>query len=624
MPNSERRQTAHALPADPSRLSSSELEWGQWTAPLPLERIDRDLVLLRLGMILVLGIPSLFGPFRTQALLPPVVAFLAILLYNALVSYLVWLRRPLAQGRATWLLVNDTVQFTLIVLFTGGYHSFYSLLFLLVMLEIGLTLRPRWALALVISLDALQLVASVIGQGRLQGSRAPYIVVSEFLVLLIAGAVFVLLGELVRREEEARRRVTRRAAQVTELNRLLMQLGENVPNLDRLLHTVLDGALSLPGVTFGLVLLPVEGEENTWEVVASNSERHPVGKHLTGSILPQGTSLPGVTSPGEAATMPPFVVDDDVDQLVGLYLSAPDGEGVGALVVGRSPGKPWVWNEEDKLFLHALAIEAGLALRNARLFAHEQEHIRHLQRFQASRTAFFSAIAHELKTPLTVLKMLAPSLRDLPSLPPETRQEILDTMDQSLARLEDLIRDMLESARLEAGAVELHRQPVHLERLVERTLKELAPLLARKNQEARMQAEPELPPVWADPRRVEQILSNLVGNAAKFSPPASEILVELAHHDQVVQVCVADRGPGVPAQERQRIFDRFYTTTENQTLSGVGLGLFICRELVHLHGGSIWVEDREGGGSCFCFTLPVHAPPDTKGEPDGNPPQSHA
>jgi len=606
-------QDADHEPVSRPNPDTSGLWWERWSAPLPLEWIDPSLLLLRWGIILILGVPSLFGPFQGVALLPPLVALLAMVIYNAPISYFVWRWRPLAHGRGVWLLINDALQFALIVFLTGGYRSFYTLLFLLVMIEVGLSLRPRSALALVISMDALQLGVSVIGQDSFRAPDAAYIVVNKFIVLLIFGVVIVLLGELVRREERAWRQATRRAAQVTELNQLLMHLGESVPDLDLILNTILNSALSLPSVTFGLVLLPGEAGNNTWRVAASNTERHPVDKYLTESLPPANTQQPQPAPHEAAPTTFSFVADDGADQLVGLFLRAPDGETVGALVVGRPPGQPWLWSEEDEFFLHALAIEAGLALRNARLFAHEQEHIAHLQHFQASQTTFFSAIAHELKTPLTVLKMLGPSLRTLSALPETTQGEILDTVDHNLARLEVLIRDMLDSARLEAGAVSLHCQATPLDHLVERTLEDLAPLLTRQEQRASLYLEPGLPPVWADPRRVEQILSNLVVNAAKFSSPGSDILVELTRQSEVVQVCVGDWGPGVPLAERQRIFDRFYTTIGNQALSGAGLGLFIGRELVHLHGGRIWVEDNDGGGSRFCFTLPIVRPA-TEGE----------
>jgi two-component system sensor histidine kinase KdpD len=227
----------------------------------------------------------------------------------------------------------------------------------------------------------------------------------------------------------------------------------------------------------------------------------------------------------------------------------------------------------------------------------------------ALQATFFSATAHELKTPLTVLKTLAPTLCPLPHLPDQTQNEIAETFAQNLERLELLVTDMLESARLEAGMVALHPRSLDLASRTRRVLERLTPLLERKQQNFELQVPDHLPPVQADGKRVEQLLSNLIDNAAKFAPPASVIEVSLSQHSSpdgrgLVQVVVADAGPGVPPLERELIFDRFYSATDG-AMTGVGLGLFICRELVRLHGGRIWVEDRPGGGSRFCFTLPL-------------------
>lgn len=136
-------------------------------------------------------------------------------------------------------------------------------------------------------------------------------------------------------------------------------------------------------------------------------------------------------------------------------------------------------------------------------------------------------------------------------------------------------------------------------------LDELSPLTKRKQQQTTLESKADLPPIQGDRRRLEQVLSNLLGNAVKFAPPNSVIGVQLQRTGDSVQVCVEDAGPGVPFSERERIFDKFYTANENQALAGAGLGLFVCRELVQLHGGRIWVEDRMGGGSRFCFTIPL-------------------
>jgi signal transduction histidine kinase len=262
-------------------------------------------------------------------------------------------------------------------------------------------------------------------------------------------------------------------------------------------------------------------------------------------------------------------------------------------------------SEQVRREQHGRRAAAVLAERNARLYALEQEQVQALQRFEAARSTFFSTVAHELKTPLTVLKTLSLSQLDLPNIPPAVLAEISEATDQNLLRLETLINDLLEVTRLEAAAITLRPHALDLAQHAERFVAGMRSPIQRKNRRLQLSLAPGLPPVWAEGKRVDQVLVNLVNNAVKFAPPASVVdlcVAPVGEHE--VQVCVLDRGPGVPPDERDRIFEKFYTKSADKALAGLGLGLFICRELVRLHGGRIWLEDRDGGGSCFCFTLP--------------------
>lgn len=143
-----------------------------------------------------------------------------------------------------------------------------------------------------------------------------------------------------------------------------------------------------------------------------------------------------------------------------------------------------------------------------------------MRRFEGLQATFFSAAAPELKTPLTVLKTLTPTLPQLNQLPPPTQIEIIATIEQNLDRLELLVNDMLESARLEAGTIALYQRSIDLAGRTQRVLERLSPLLERKQQWSTLQVAPHLPWVRADGKRVEQILSSLIDNATKFAPPA--------------------------------------------------------------------------------------------------------
>ncbi|MCD6290199.1 MAG: hypothetical protein J7M34_06815 [Anaerolineae bacterium] len=572
----------------------------RWTTSSPIIWVDQYLVFIRWGSILAIGITSMFKGFQGETIISPLVALLLVTAYNLPISFYVWRAQPLARGSAGWLLLSDVLQSTVAVVLTGGYRSFFFILFLFTIAEIGLAFRGRMALALVISVDALQMGAAIFRQTRGWDPFAPYIIVSKFMISLIVGGLVVFLNELIYRENAAHKESMRTAARIAALNTIFMHLEESALDVERTLTVILDGTKALPDAACSLILIPNAGQ---WRVAASTTNRHPRGEVVSGIadignwnlLFTAGRTLP--------TPLPPFVVDRDIHRLTGVYLRSPDGETLGILVIGQRSDHPL--SEDERAFLQSLALEAGLALRNARLYTQEREHVARLQRFEEIRSVFLSAVGHELKTPLAVLKMLAPSLRQLAELPQATQGEITETIERNIARLDVLITDLLESARLEAGAVALHPRAMDILSLARRVLDDMAPLLSLRRQRLALHTPDDLPQVWADSRRLEQILSNLLNNAAKFSPPGGVIDVYLSVTGDVVQVCVADVGPGVPPEEREHIFDKFYVGTGNEALAGVGLGLFICRELVRLHGGRIWVEDRSGGGSRFCFTIPI-------------------
>lgn len=132
--------------------------------------------------------------------------------------------------------------------------------------------------------------------------------------------------------------------------------------------------------------------------------------------------------------------------------------------------------------------------------------------------------------------------------------------------------------------------------------------MAQKSLQIELEAEPDCPRIFGDRRRLEQIMSNLLNNAIKFSPTGGLVQLAIHHINQDVQICVADRGPGVPTEAQEKIFDKFHIATDDQALAGSGLGLFIARALVRLHNGRIWLENRPDGGSRFCFTIPISPP----------------
>ena len=579
--------------------------WWDWVDTIPARHVDRFFVLLRWIVMLLTGIPSLFGNLQSNETLLPVPVVLGLLtVYNIPVSLHLWFKKPLRANRVGWLLLGDTLIATLTVLLTGGFGSFFFVLFMQAIAETALTLRWQPATAVFLVISAIQVAATSFAPRGDELSMVAYIVVSKFVLSLIVGGVVVLFAELLRRQEEERRKAAYAAERMAALNAIFVQLGEAKLNLAHTLKVVLESTHILPDVAFSMVLLPRLSEPGAWRIAASTTDLLPADTIIPPEDATWLDDAPPIFFAGEecGTSLPKLFAPLPTKCITAVMLRS-DEEVVGALAVGQRSARTLA--DDEQTFLKSLALEAGLAVRNARTFARERAHVQRLEEFRRMQATFFSAIGHELKTPLAVLKMLAPSLPQLPQLPPETQAEITDTITQNLDRLENLIRDLLESSRLEAHAVTLRPRPVDMVALIETVAKSHQPLLAKKRQQCRTTIAADLPRVWVDPRRAEQVLSNLLQNAAKFSPPDSEIEIAAEQAGDMLQICVSDAGDGVPSQHRDLIFNKFYTTNTEKALAGVGLGLFICRELVTQSGGKIWVGDSAAGGSRFCFTLPI-------------------
>ncbi len=570
----------------------------------PIRDIDRYLVGLRWAGILLLAIPGLLFKSPAPVQLPSLLTLIGIVVYNLALSLYSWQKRPLARGHALFPLLADVLQFVALTLAARGYHSFYFIFALLAVLALALGYRWKVALLGVGALAGLQLALDLALLPKPIDNFSAYILAVKFILILLVGAFAIAFSEMVRREEQLRLEMSRAASRVAELNALLMKLGESALDAGRVLQAILQSMHTVPGIRHSMVLA-WRPDERCWEVAAATHSDYQPGDCLADFQVESEDDVYFAAGEGTRSLtpVPDFVSDPHIRRVSGVYLRTPDGELLGMLALGREQADPLP--PEDLAFLQSLALEAGLALRNARLYAREQAHVARLERFQAVQRTYFSAISHELKTPLAVLKMLIPSLEHWDEMPPETRREVQETLTGNLARLETMIRDSLESDRLEAGGVILNRRPTAVRQAIDMAREHLAPLLARKHLRWRQDIPDALPPVWADPARLDRILENLLGNAAKFSPEQGLIRVQARLEGDFVRICVADQGPGVPEEERPHVFDRFYTTSQDEALHGVGLGLFIAQRLVALHGGRIWVEDAPEGGGLFCFTLPI-------------------
>jgi len=250
--------------------------------------------------------------------------------------------------------------------------------------------------------------------------------------------------------------------------------------------------------------------------------------------------------------------------------------------------------EERSAALHALTRELSEAATREALRAETEQ----------LRNALLSSVSHDLRTPLAVVTGAASTLLD-PSGPTDeaSRRELLSTIHEEAERLGRLVRNLLDMTRLDAGALKMMKELQPIEEVVGAALNRVEDRLL--DREVKTELPDDLPLVPLDAILIEQVLINLLENATKYTPRGTAIVVAASAKDDMVEVVVADHGLGVPEEDRERVFDKFFRRGESER-GGAGLGLTICRGIVTAHGGKIWLDSRLGGGAAFHFTLPLH------------------
>jgi len=236
-------------------------------------------------------------------------------------------------------------------------------------------------------------------------------------------------------------------------------------------------------------------------------------------------------------------------------------------------------------------------------------------RVQSSRRAqrdFVANVSHELKTPLTSIQGFAQAILDGTAEDRQTIEHAARVIFDESDRLRRLVEDLLDLARLDAGQVEFQHEAVMLEKLVQRVMDRLD-LRARGNKIELLNQLPSLPTIIGDGDRLAQVFTNLIDNAIDHSPEGGKVTLSADLENGWVSIHVADQGPGIPAEELSRIFERFYQLERSRTTGkkrGAGLGLAISREIVQMHGGRLVAESTLGQGSRFTVRLPIVRPDD--------------
>lgn len=228
-----------------------------------------------------------------------------------------------------------------------------------------------------------------------------------------------------------------------------------------------------------------------------------------------------------------------------------------------------------------------------------------LRRLELVRREFVSNVSHELRTPLTSIRALVETLEAGALDEPDLAQDFLSRIIGEVDRLNALVEDLLDFARLEAGRVPLNLQPVDIGEAIRIGADRLRPQIERARLDLHIDIAPDLPEIEVDTKRIEQVMINLVHNAIKFTPPDGAITVRVYQRKGNIVTEVQDTGVGIPHDEQARLFERFYKSDKARRSEGTGLGLAIAKNIVLLHGGKIEVESEPGEGAIFRFMLPI-------------------
>ena len=262
-------------------------------------------------------------------------------------------------------------------------------------------------------------------------------------------------------------------------------------------------------------------------------------------------------------------------------------------------------SQSNKLLTPALSTsdeERESKHHGAILVFHDLTRLKQLER---TREEFVANVSHELRTPLSLIKGYVETLLDGAKDNPEVATKFLETIHRNSERLQFLIEDLLTISELESGRLTMNLQPVSLRPLAEKILEDFKTQASARN----ITLTNELPDLTAqaDADRLQQVLGNLIGNAIKYGRKDGHVVISGKKMDGMIELCVRDDGPGIPAEALDRIFERFYRVDKarSREQGGTGLGLSIVKHIVHGHGGKVWAKSELGKGAQFFFTLPV-------------------
>ena len=335
------------------------------------------------------------------------------------------------------------------------------------------------------------------------------------------------------------------------------------------------------------------GERDTLDAVAAQAASELIGGGKTTIVAPDDPSV----SAEESFAVPVMVA----------------GEEDSVLVVERRDAEFL----DTQAALGAVAAQLSMAVERQRLLAREQEATRvlneqmeRLRELDVMKNQLVSSVSHELRTPLTSIVGFLELLVDGEAGElSEDQEHFLGIIGRNCDRLTRLVDDILFVARVDAGRLSLDLQDIDIVDVVAKTVESARPVAARKDLTLKFDAETDTLVLHADPVRIGELLDNLTSNAIKFTPEGGVVTVVVASDDGILHLEVRDTGVGIPPDEVEKLFERFFRASTSSVAAGTGLGLSITKSIVEAHRGKIWVESTLGEGTTFLVDLPLRVPP---------------